>query len=117
MQYGNNGEDFIEFDVKTETWTILDAQAESIKQEWDKDKTRNTIWKNFLKRDCSNVLNMYLRYGRRYVNRKGKVLFVKKTFMASNNPIQKELVHWYNNRNKNRTQSNPHFISCRTLMI
>lgn len=74
LEYGNNGEDFIAFEMKTETWIPLDAQAESIKLEWDEDKSRKRFWKNFLTKDCYDVLHKSVSYGRSYLNRKGKDL-------------------------------------------
>ncbi|XP_061597409.1 major histocompatibility complex class I-related gene protein-like isoform X2 [Cololabis saira] len=67
-RYGNNGEDFIAFDMMT--WVALDAQAETIKKEWDANESRNTFWKNFIKAACFDALKKYYSFGKSYVNRK-----------------------------------------------
>lgn len=74
--YGNNGEDFIAFDMKTETWIASTERAETVKVEWDKNKLRNELRKNFLRRDCILMLQLALSFGKRFVTRKGKGLFV-----------------------------------------
>ncbi|XP_061597603.1 major histocompatibility complex class I-related gene protein-like [Cololabis saira] len=70
VRYGNNGEDFIAFDVKTETWITLVPEAETVKQEWDGNEVRNKFWKNIVTGLCSTWLNKSLTYGKSYLNRK-----------------------------------------------
>ncbi|XP_061597407.1 major histocompatibility complex class I-related gene protein-like isoform X2 [Cololabis saira] len=70
IRYGNNGEDFISFDMNTETWIASNAQAETVKQEWDKNSVRNELRKNFLITDCPRMLQMSLSYGKTYLTRK-----------------------------------------------
>ncbi|XP_072226097.1 DLA class I histocompatibility antigen, A9/A9 alpha chain-like isoform X2 [Leuresthes tenuis] len=67
---GNNGEDFISFDIDTQTWTILDAKAEATKQQWDVYELRNRFWKGFLTTKCPMWLKMSLTYGKSYLTRK-----------------------------------------------
>uniref|UniRef100_A0A4W6FMI4 Ig-like domain-containing protein n=1 Tax=Lates calcarifer TaxID=8187 RepID=A0A4W6FMI4_LATCA len=43
-----DGEDFITFDLKTETWIILTPQALITKTEWDRNKAGNGVLKDFL---------------------------------------------------------------------
>jgi len=73
IRYGNNGEDFISFDMDTETWIISDAKAEAIKKKWDGDEGRNVAWKLYLSTECPTLLKFFLTYGKSYLTRKGKV--------------------------------------------
>ncbi|KAM4539055.1 major histocompatibility complex class I-related gene protein-like [Odontesthes bonariensis] len=70
IRYGNNGEDFISFDLDTKTWITLDAQAVAIKKEWDGDEARNGFWELFLTTECPGWLKMSLTYGKSYLTRK-----------------------------------------------
>ncbi|XP_059216016.1 major histocompatibility complex class I-related gene protein-like [Centropristis striata] len=58
-----NGEDFISFDMETETWIALNPRAQIIKEEWDKNKDNNVRWKNYLDNICPMWLKKYLKYG------------------------------------------------------
>ncbi|XP_047461813.1 major histocompatibility complex class I-related gene protein-like isoform X2 [Mugil cephalus] len=69
-KYSLNGEDFIAFDVKTETWISSNPLAESIKQKWDRNKDRNGYWKNLLTNDYVDVLKKYIKYVKNVLNRK-----------------------------------------------
>uniref|UniRef100_A0A4W6BY77 Ig-like domain-containing protein n=1 Tax=Lates calcarifer TaxID=8187 RepID=A0A4W6BY77_LATCA len=51
-QYGYDGEDFIEFDLKTETWI------------WDNDRAGLSYIKNYLTQVCPEWLKKYVNYGR-----------------------------------------------------
>ncbi|XP_044028245.1 major histocompatibility complex class I-related gene protein-like, partial [Siniperca chuatsi] len=68
-QYGYNGEDFLTFDLETETWIAANPQAEITKQEWDGNKAGNRSWKNFLTNTCPAWLNKYLNYGKSLLQR------------------------------------------------
>ncbi|KAM4539271.1 major histocompatibility complex class I-related gene protein-like [Odontesthes bonariensis] len=70
VRYGNNGEDFILFDLDTTTWITLDAQAVAIKKEWDADEARNVDWKHYLTTECVMWLKIFLTYGKSYLTRK-----------------------------------------------
>ncbi|XP_072227194.1 major histocompatibility complex class I-related gene protein-like [Leuresthes tenuis] len=70
MRYGNNGEDFISFDMDTQTWINLDAKAEAIKKNWDGDEARNVDWKLYLTTECPLLLRNFLAYGKSYLTRK-----------------------------------------------
>ncbi|XP_047460610.1 major histocompatibility complex class I-related gene protein-like [Mugil cephalus] len=69
-KYSLNGQDFIAFDVKTETWTSSNPLAESIKQKWNRNKARNGYWKNLLTKVYVDVLKMYIKYVKNVLNRK-----------------------------------------------
>uniref|UniRef100_A0A3B4U1N8 Ig-like domain-containing protein n=1 Tax=Seriola dumerili TaxID=41447 RepID=A0A3B4U1N8_SERDU len=47
-QYGYNGEDFLTFDLETETWIAANPQADTTKQEWDGNTANNQYWKNIV---------------------------------------------------------------------
>ena len=72
VDYGNDGEDFIAFDFKKATWIISDAQAETVKEDWDRNDVRNGRWKHFITIVCPARLKMFMIYGKSYVNRRGK---------------------------------------------
>ncbi|XP_050924578.1 zinc-alpha-2-glycoprotein isoform X9 [Lates calcarifer] len=63
-QYGYDGEDFIEFDLKTETWITATPQAVTTKNKWDNDRAYNVQEKNYLTQVCPDQLKKYLNYGR-----------------------------------------------------
>ncbi|XP_069024817.1 major histocompatibility complex class I-related gene protein-like isoform X2 [Embiotoca jacksoni] len=63
-QHGYDGEDFISFDLKTETWIAPTQQALISKHKWDNDKARITQLKNYFTQICPELLKKYLNYGR-----------------------------------------------------
>ncbi|XP_069024976.1 major histocompatibility complex class I-related gene protein-like isoform X2 [Embiotoca jacksoni] len=63
-QYGYDGEDWISFDLKTETWIAPQQQAVITKHKWDNDKALITLDKNYLTQRCPEWLKKYLNYGR-----------------------------------------------------
>ncbi|XP_028256187.1 H-2 class I histocompatibility antigen, Q9 alpha chain-like [Parambassis ranga] len=63
-QYGYDGEDFISFDLKTETWIAAQQQAVITKHKWDNDRAEITQNKNYLTQHCPESLKNYVNYGR-----------------------------------------------------
>uniref|UniRef100_A0A8C4H2M8 Ig-like domain-containing protein n=1 Tax=Dicentrarchus labrax TaxID=13489 RepID=A0A8C4H2M8_DICLA len=63
-QWGYDGEDFIAFDLKTETWTAPVPQAVITKHKWDNNKAEIALYKNYLIRECIDWLKKYVDYGR-----------------------------------------------------
>uniref|UniRef100_A0A668SV71 Ig-like domain-containing protein n=1 Tax=Oreochromis aureus TaxID=47969 RepID=A0A668SV71_OREAU len=63
-RYGYDGEDFIVFDLKTETWIAPKEQAFITKLNWDRDADGNTEIKNYLTQECVDWLKKYVNYGR-----------------------------------------------------
>uniref|UniRef100_A0A3Q4IGZ2 Class I histocompatibility antigen, F10 alpha chain-like n=1 Tax=Neolamprologus brichardi TaxID=32507 RepID=A0A3Q4IGZ2_NEOBR len=63
-QYGYDGEDFISFDLKTETWVAPVQQADSIRQKLDHDWALTVRRKNYLTQECPEWLKKYVSYGR-----------------------------------------------------
>ncbi|XP_047460625.1 major histocompatibility complex class I-related gene protein-like isoform X2 [Mugil cephalus] len=62
-QYGYDGEDFIELDLKMLTWTALRPEADIIKQEWDEDTVTIRNNKKFLTQIFPEWLKLRLKYG------------------------------------------------------
>ncbi|KAM9340199.1 major histocompatibility complex class I-related gene protein-like [Symphorus nematophorus] len=63
-QYGYDGEDFISFDLKTETWIAPKQQAFNTKNKWDHDSAWMPQTKSYLTRHCPDWLKKYVEYGR-----------------------------------------------------
>uniref|UniRef100_A0A4W6G4Y9 Ig-like domain-containing protein n=1 Tax=Lates calcarifer TaxID=8187 RepID=A0A4W6G4Y9_LATCA len=63
-QHSCDGEDYIEFDLKTETWIILTPQAVVTKTEWDRNQAGHGLWKHFLTSVCPEWLKKFVNYGR-----------------------------------------------------
>ncbi|XP_045914407.1 major histocompatibility complex class I-related gene protein-like isoform X2 [Micropterus dolomieu] len=72
VQYGYDGDFFLVFDVKTETWIASKPQAITTKQIWDKDKDRITDFKKYLTQIFPGWLKKYVAYGNSTLLRKGK---------------------------------------------
>ncbi|XP_035848682.1 major histocompatibility complex class I-related gene protein-like isoform X3 [Sander lucioperca] len=63
-QYGYDGEDFISFDLKTETWIAPKQQAVITKHKWDNNKARIAQDKHYLTQICPEWVKKYVNYGR-----------------------------------------------------
>uniref|UniRef100_UPI0037E70F76 class I histocompatibility antigen, F10 alpha chain-like n=1 Tax=Semicossyphus pulcher TaxID=241346 RepID=UPI0037E70F76 len=63
-QFGYDGEDFIAFHLKTETWIAPTPQAVITKHKWDSDKAYTGYWKNYLTKTCPEWMKKYVDYGR-----------------------------------------------------
>lgn len=72
-QYGYDGEDFLSFDLKTETWVAEKQQAEITKNMLDSDRATITQWKNYLTQECPEWLKKYVTYGRSSLMKTGKI--------------------------------------------
>ncbi|KAL3984277.1 MHC class I antigen [Sarotherodon galilaeus] len=64
QQDGYDGEDFISFDLNTETWTAAKQQAVMTKMKLDRNRAFITQYKNYLTQICPEWLKKYLNYGR-----------------------------------------------------
>uniref|UniRef100_A0A8C7X3R4 Ig-like domain-containing protein n=1 Tax=Oryzias sinensis TaxID=183150 RepID=A0A8C7X3R4_9TELE len=72
-QYGYDGEDFIVYDLKMESWTAPKQQAEITKHKWENDKDFMAFLKNYLSQECPEWLKKYVNDGRSSLMRKGKL--------------------------------------------
>ncbi|XP_069544306.1 major histocompatibility complex class I-related gene protein-like isoform X3 [Brachyistius frenatus] len=63
-QEGYDGEDFISFDLKTETFIAPQQQAVITKNKWDNNKALIAQNKNYYTQRCPEWLKKYLNYGR-----------------------------------------------------
>ncbi|XP_060549436.1 major histocompatibility complex class I-related gene protein-like isoform X1 [Pantherophis guttatus] len=70
FQYGYDGEDFISLDQKTLTWTAVDVRAQVTKRRWEAEPfiTQNT--NNFLEKECIQLLQKCVLYGKESLLRK-----------------------------------------------
>ncbi|XP_067335378.1 class I histocompatibility antigen, F10 alpha chain-like isoform X2 [Channa argus] len=64
-QYGYDGEDFIAFDVKTETWIAPKPEAVITKLKLDNNRAVRAQRKNDLTQICPDWLKKYVNYGSR----------------------------------------------------
>ncbi|XP_044027732.1 class I histocompatibility antigen, F10 alpha chain-like isoform X2 [Siniperca chuatsi] len=63
-QYGYDGEDFVAFDLKTETYIAPKPQAVITKHKLDHNKALIAQNKNYLTQECTEWLKKYVDYGR-----------------------------------------------------
>ncbi|XP_024125264.1 major histocompatibility complex class I-related gene protein [Oryzias melastigma] len=96
-QYSYNGEDFIAFDPKTESWVAAKQQAVITKQSWENDKILTASKKNYLSHQCSGWLKKYVNYGRSSLMRTvfPSVPLLQK---SSSSPISCHATGFYPNR-------------------
>nr|ADO34858.1 MHC class Ia antigen [Dicentrarchus labrax] len=95
-QDGYDGEDFIAFDLKTETWTAPKQQAFKTKNKWDHNKALIAQTKNYLTQECIDWLKKYVDYGRSSLLRTDRpsVSFLQKT---SSSPVSCHATGFYPN--------------------
>ncbi|KAK2830768.1 hypothetical protein Q5P01_018699 [Channa striata] len=63
-QCGYDGEDFITFDLKTETWIAPKPEASITKNKWDRETASLVQLKQYLTQICPDWLKKYVNYGR-----------------------------------------------------
>ncbi|KAM9340197.1 major histocompatibility complex class I-related gene protein-like [Symphorus nematophorus] len=96
-QDGYDGEDFIVFDLKTETWIAPKRQAEITKQKWDNNKAGITQYKQYLTQLCPEWLKKYVEFGRSSLMRteRPSVSLLQKT---SSSPVRCHASGFYPDR-------------------
>lgn len=72
-QWGYDGEDYIAFDFKTETFITPIPQALITKHKWDSDRAYTTQEKNYFTQICPDWLKKYVNYGRSSLMRTGTI--------------------------------------------
>lgn len=72
LQIGYDGEDFIVFDLKTESWIAPRPQAVITKHKWDYNRAYTQQVKNYLSQICPEWLKKYVFQGRSSLLRTGK---------------------------------------------
>ncbi|XP_055017369.1 class I histocompatibility antigen, F10 alpha chain-like [Boleophthalmus pectinirostris] len=80
VQYGFDGEDFIAFDLKTETFVAPRSEAVITKHKWERSGEA-VRQKNYITHRCVEYLKKYLKYGQSTIMRKELPLvsFLQKT--------------------------------------
>ncbi|KAJ0003685.1 hypothetical protein NQD34_008783 [Periophthalmus magnuspinnatus] len=63
-QFGYNGEDYIVFNLETETWIAPKHQAMITKMKWDRDEAKIQKDKMYLTGVCVDWLKKYLEFGK-----------------------------------------------------
>nr|XP_029519320.1 BOLA class I histocompatibility antigen, alpha chain BL3-7-like [Oncorhynchus nerka] len=63
-QLGYNGEDFLEYDMKTLTWKSRKQQANFMQDEWNSDTSRLLFWKNYFTQTCIECLKKQVVNGK-----------------------------------------------------
>nr|XP_024654137.1 class I histocompatibility antigen, F10 alpha chain [Maylandia zebra] len=63
-QEGYDGEDFISFDLKTETWVAPKQQAVMTQMKWGNNRAMMALYKYYLTQICPESLKKYVNYGR-----------------------------------------------------
>ncbi|XP_028256393.1 major histocompatibility complex class I-related gene protein-like [Parambassis ranga] len=96
-QYGFDGEDFLSFDLKTETFVAPKQQAVITQQKWNNDRAKIAYNKNYYTQECPEWGKKYVNYGRSSLMRTvlPSVSFLQKN---SSSPISCHATGFYPNR-------------------
>ncbi|XP_038158734.1 major histocompatibility complex class I-related gene protein-like [Cyprinodon tularosa] len=70
IKYGNNGEDFIELDLKTKKWIAMNPKAEAVTKEWNDNPGDASYWQSYLEGVCLERLKMFLSFGKTHLSKK-----------------------------------------------
>ncbi|CAI5691567.1 unnamed protein product [Oreochromis niloticus] len=96
-QFGYDGEDFMSFDPKKDTWVALKEQAASTKNKLDHDRALTAQKKNYLTQECPEWGKKYVNYGRSSLMRTvvPKVSLLQR---SSSSPVTCHATGFYPNR-------------------
>uniref|UniRef100_A0A3P9DKL6 Ig-like domain-containing protein n=1 Tax=Maylandia zebra TaxID=106582 RepID=A0A3P9DKL6_9CICH len=97
MQFGYDGEDFIMFDLKEQTWVTKKQQAVMTTIKWDHDSALTALYKNYFTQVCPESLKKYVNYGRSSLMKTDlpKVSLLQK---SSSSPVTCHATGFYPNR-------------------
>ncbi|RXN03419.1 MHC class I antigen [Labeo rohita] len=62
-EYGNDGEDFLSFDIKESQWVASVDAARPTKRKWDNVPILNQYTKSYLEKECVDWLRKFKEYG------------------------------------------------------
>ncbi|XP_054145237.1 class I histocompatibility antigen, F10 alpha chain-like isoform X1 [Melozone crissalis] len=65
-----NGRDLISFDLESRRFVAADSVGEIIRRRWEQDGTVAEYWMNYLKHECPEWLQKYIRYRQKELERK-----------------------------------------------
>ncbi|KAG7219329.1 hypothetical protein INR49_003447, partial [Caranx melampygus] len=97
-QYGYDGEDFIAFDLKTETFIAPTPEAVITKQKWDRNKAVAAQKKNYLTQICPEWVKKHLNYGRSSLMRTVRPSEVSLLQKTPSSPVSCHATGFYPNR-------------------
>ena len=72
-RFGCDGEDFMQWDMKTLTWVAPAPQAVTTERRWDQITDWNPYLRNYLTKECADWLKKHLAYGESALQRTGRV--------------------------------------------
>lgn len=72
-QHGFDGEDFLVWNVKTNTWIAAKQQGFMTATRWNNDKADLEYRKNYLSQECVEWLKKYVNFGRSSLMKTGKL--------------------------------------------
>uniref|UniRef100_A0A4W5L461 MHC class I-like antigen recognition-like domain-containing protein n=1 Tax=Hucho hucho TaxID=62062 RepID=A0A4W5L461_9TELE len=71
-QLGYNGENFLEYDMRTLAWKSLKQQAVFMRDKWNSDYDRLAFWKLYFSQTCIDCLKQQVVNGKSTLKRRGK---------------------------------------------
>ncbi|XP_055013666.1 H-2 class I histocompatibility antigen, Q9 alpha chain-like isoform X2 [Boleophthalmus pectinirostris] len=83
-QFGYNGEDYIAFNLETETWIAPKPEAMITKMKWDRDEAKIQKDKTYLTHVCVEWLKKYLEFGKQSLMRTvlPSIYLLQKSFLS-----------------------------------
>ncbi|NWR07142.1 HA1F protein, partial [Paradoxornis webbianus] len=69
-RFGYEGRDFISFDLESGRFMAADGAAEITRRRWEHEGIEVERWTNYLKYECPEWLQKFVRYGQKELERK-----------------------------------------------